>query len=237
MAARGLGAVGGMSAAELRAEGLCFAAGGVAILHDVSFSIGPGAPSLIIGPNGAGKSVLLRLLHRLLAPGAGQVASTGAQAMLFQKPVLLRRSVAANIAHALSLAGIRDTGRIAEALEEVGLPHLAGRPARLLSGGEQQRVALARALALRPDILFLDEPTASLDPAATRAVEAIVTRAAARGVKVVMTTHDLHQARRLAGEILLLHRGRLIEQAPAATLFSQPQSAEARDFLRGDILE
>jgi len=226
-----------MSAPVLRAEGLCFAAGGVAILHDVSFGIGPGAPSLIIGPNGAGKSVLLRLLHRLLPPGAGQVASTGAQAMLFQKPVLLRRSVAANIAHALSLAGIRDAGRIAEALEEVGLPHLAGRPARLLSGGEQQRVALARALALRPDILFLDEPTASLDPAATRAVEAIVTRAAARGVKIVMTTHDLHQARRLAGEILLLHRGRLIEQGPAASFFSQPQSAEARAFLRGDILE
>jgi tungstate transport system ATP-binding protein len=98
-------------------------------------------------------------------------------------------------------------------------------------------VALARALALGPGILFLDEPTASLDPAATRAVEAIVARAATRGVKVVMTTHDLHQARRLAGEILLLHQGRLIEQAPAGTFFSQPQSAEAQAFLRGDILE
>jgi tungstate transport system ATP-binding protein len=228
-----------MSGAVLRAEGLGFAALGVPILSDISFTLGSGAPSLIIGPNGAGKSVLLRLLHRLLAPSAGLVvtAGLGRQAMVFQKPVLLRRSVAGNIAHALSLAGIRDAARIPAALEEVGLPHLADRPARKLSGGEQQRVALARALALRPDVLFLDEPTASLDPAATRAVEGIVARAAARGMKIVMTTHDLHQARRLAGEILLLHRGRLIEQASAETFFSQPQSAEAQAFLRGDILE
>ena len=228
-----------MSGPLLRAAGLGFAAGGVTILHGLSFNLHPGAPSLIIGPNGAGKSVLLRLLHRLLAPSAGEVISAGIgrQAMLFQKPVLLRRSVAQNIAHALSLAGIRDAERIPAALEEVGLPHLADRPARKLSGGEQQRVALARALALRPEILFLDEPTASLDPAATRAVEGIVARAAARGTKIVMTTHDLHQARRLAGEILLLHQGRLIEQAPAAIFFSQPRSAEAQAFLRGDILE
>jgi tungstate transport system ATP-binding protein len=228
-----------MSGPLLRAEGLGFAVTGVPILRDVSFTLGSGAPSLIIGPNGAGKSVLLRLLHRLLSPSAGLVvtAGLGRQAMVFQKPVLLRRSVAANISHALSLAGIRDAARIPAALEEVGLAHLADRPARKLSGGEQQRVALARALALRPEILFLDEPTASLDPAATRAVEGIVARAAARGVKIVMTTHDLNQARRLAGEVLLLHRGRLIEQAPAETFFSQPQSAEAQAFLRGDILE
>jgi tungstate transport system ATP-binding protein len=231
--------MGGMSGPLLRAEGLCFAARGVTILRDVSFHLAPGTPSLIIGPNGAGKSVLLRLLHGLLPPSAGCVitAGIGRQAMVLQKPVLLRRSVAQNIAHALSLAGIRDAARIPAALEEVGLPHLAERPARKLSGGEQQRVALARALALRPDILFLDEPTASLDPAATRAVEGIIARAAARGVKIVMTTHDLHQARRLAGEILLLHRGRLIEQAPAEAFFAQPRSAEAQAFLRGDILE
>lgn len=228
-----------MSAPVLRAEGLSYSVGGLPLLQGLSFSIGPGAPSLVIGPNGAGKSILLRLLHRLLPPSAGTVVSAGIgrQAMLFQKPVLLRRSVAQNIAHALSLAGIDDPGRIPAALEEVGLPHLAHRPARLLSGGEQQRVALARALALQPEILFLDEPTASLDPAATRAVEAIITRAAQRGVKIVMTTHDLHQARRLAGEILLLHRGRLVEQAPAETFFRSPASAEAQAFLRGDILE
>lgn len=228
-----------MSGPVLRAERLGFAAQGVTILEDIGFTLSAGPPSLIIGPNGAGKSVLLRLLHRLLTPSAGSVvtAGIGRQAMVFQKPVLLRRSVAQNIAHALSLAGIRDASRIPAALEEVGLPHLAGRPARLLSGGEQQRVALARALALRPEILFLDEPTASLDPAATRAVEAIITRAAARGVKIVMTTHDLHQARRLAGEVLLLHRGRLIEQAPAETFFAHPGTAEGRAFVNGEILE
>lgn len=228
-----------MSGPMLRAEGLGYSVGGLPLLQRLDFTIGPGAPSFIIGPNGAGKSTLLRLLHRLLPPSTGQVLSAGIgrQAMLFQKPVLLRRSVAQNIAHALSLAGIQEPGRIPAALEEVGLPHLAHRPARLLSGGEQQRVALARALALRPDILFLDEPTASLDPAATRAVEAILARAAQRGVKIVMTTHDLHQARRLAGEILLLHQGRLVEQAAAGTFFSSPASAEAQAFLRGDILE
>jgi tungstate transport system ATP-binding protein len=227
-----------MNGPLLRAEGLNYSVGGLPLLEGLDFTIGPGAPSFLIGPNGAGKSTLLRLLHGLLPPSTGRVVSEGVgrEAMLFQKPVLLRRSVAQNIAHALSLAGIKDSARIAAALEEVGLPHLAHRPARLLSGGEQQRVALARALALRPDILFLDEPTASLDPAATRAVEAILARAAARGVKIVMTTHDLHQARRLAGEILLLHQGRLIEQSPAETFFSQPRSAEAQAFLRGDIL-
>lgn len=228
-----------MTGPVLRAEALGYSVGGLPLLAGLSFTIAPGAPSFLIGPNGAGKSTLLRLLHGLLAPTTGSVvqAGMGRQAMLFQKPVLLRRSVAQNIAHALSLAGISDPARIPAALEEVGLPHLADRPARLLSGGEQQRVALARALALHPDILFLDEPTASLDPAATRAVEAILARAAQRGVKIVMTTHDLHQARRLAGEILLLHRGRLVEQAPAATFFSSPASAEAQAFLRGDILE
>ncbi|MBS7789017.1 ATP-binding cassette domain-containing protein [Roseococcus sp. SDR] len=228
-----------MSGPVLRAEGLGYSVGERALLQGLDFGIAPGAPSFVIGPNGSGKSTLLRLLHGLLAPSQGRVvqAGIGRQAMVFQKPVLLRRSVTQNIAHALSLAGIRDAARIPAALEEVGLPHLAHRPARLLSGGEQQRVALARALALHPDILFLDEPTASLDPAATRAVEAILARAAARGMKIVMTTHDLHQARRLAGEILLLHRGRLIEQAPAETFFQSPASAEAQAFLRGDILE
>jgi len=227
-----------MSAPVLQVEGLGYAARGVTILDGVSFTLSPGAPSFIIGPNGAGKSVLLRLLHGLLQPSAGRVAwaGTGKQAMVFQKPVLLRRSVAANIAHALALAGIRDEARIGAALAEVGLPHLADRAARKLSGGEQQRVALARALALRPDILFLDEPTASLDPAATRAVEEVLARIAARGMKLVMTTQDLGQARRLAGEVLLLHRGRLIEQAPAAAFFATPSSAEAQAFLRGDIL-
>jgi len=227
-----------MSGPVLHVEGLGFAARGVTVLDGVSFTLSLGAPSFIIGPNGAGKSVLLRLLHGLLTPSAGRIAwaGVGRQAMVFQKPVLLRRSVRQNIAHALSLAGIAEDARITDTLAEVGLPHLIDRAARKLSGGEQQRVALARALALKPDIVFLDEPSASLDPAAARAVEDVLARVAARGMKLVMTTHDLHQARRLAGEILFLHRGRLIEQTPAAEFFAQPRSAEAQAFLRGDIL-
>lgn len=230
----------------LRAEALGFAAGGVRILHDVSLTIEPGAPTLVIGPNGAGKSVLLRLLHGLLAPTGGRVAWSGLpgaaarrQAMVFQRPVLLRRSVLANAAYPLRLAGLGHAERDArawDALELVGLGPLADRPARRLSGGEQQRLALARAAALRPEVLFLDEPCASLDPAATRAVEEIVAALAARGTKIVMTTHDLGQARRLAGDVAFLHRGRVLEHAPAQRFFAAPATPEAAAFLRGDLV-
>jgi tungstate transport system ATP-binding protein len=229
----------------LRVEGLRYAAGGVGILHGLDFTLRPGAPSLIVGPNGAGKSVLLRLLHGLLQPDAGRIAWSGGgdprsrQAMVFQRPVLLRRSVLANLLYPLRLAGLppaMQAARAEAALAMVGLSGLAGRPARLLSGGEQQRLALARAAALRPEVLFLDEPCASLDPAATRAVEEIVARIAATGTKIVMTTHDLAQARRLAGEVLFLHRGRLLEQAPADAFFAGPASPDAAAFLRGELV-
>ncbi|MCO6414957.1 ATP-binding cassette domain-containing protein [Siccirubricoccus sp. KC 17139] len=228
----------------LRVEGLCYRAGAVEVLREVGFTLEKGGPSLIIGPNGAGKSVLLRLLHRLLRPSAGQILwgtpeAARRQAMLFQRPVLLRRSVLANAAYPLRLAGLGRAEAMARAraeLAQVGLDGLADRPARRLSGGEQQRLALARAAALQPEVLFLDEPCASLDPAATRAVEEIVQALAARGTKIVMTTHDLGQARRLAAEVLFLHRGRLLEQTPAARFFAGPESAEARAFLRGELL-
>ncbi|MCU0889627.1 MAG: ATP-binding cassette domain-containing protein [Rubritepida sp.] len=228
----------------LRAEGLGFSAGGVPILEDVSLTIGAGQPTLIIGPNGAGKSVLLRLLHGLLTPSAGRVlwAGEGAprrQAMVFQRPVLLRRSVLANVLYPLSLAGIaarEREGLARSALEMVGLAPLADRPARRLSGGEQQRLALARAAALGPEVMFLDEPCASLDPTATRAVEEIIGTLVARGTKIVMTTHDLGQARRLAGEVVFLHRGRVREHAGAAAFFAAPSTPEAAAFLRGDLV-
>ncbi len=236
------------SALPLRAEGLGFAAGGVTILAGVDLAVAPGGPLLVIGPNGAGKSVLLRLLHGLLRPTAGCVrwADTPPpppgqrrDTMVFQRPVMLRRSALANAAYPLRLAGLSRaaaTARAAAALEAVGLAALADRPARRLSGGEQQRLALARAAALAPEVLFLDEPCASLDPAATRAVEAIVAAIAARGTKVVMTTHDLGQARRLAAEIAFLHRGRMLEQAPAARFFAGPAAPEAAAFLRGELV-
>jgi tungstate transport system ATP-binding protein len=233
-----------MTALPLRAEGLRFAARGVEIIRGVDLILAAGAPTIILGPNGAGKSVLLRLLHGLLAPSAGtlrwSVAEAEArrrQAMVFQRPVMLRRSVLANAAYPLRLARHPDpTGTARAALARVGLDALAERPARTLSGGEGQRLALARAWALAPEILFLDEPTAALDPAATRAVEEIVGAIAASGTKVVMTTHDLGQARRLAGEVVFLLGGVVNAAGPAPAFFDAPPTPEAAAFLRGDLV-
>jgi tungstate transport system ATP-binding protein len=227
----------------LRAERLGLAVGPATILTELTLRIEAGPPLLILGPNGAGKSVLLRLLHGLIEPTAGRVLWHGGPpprgAMVFQRPVMLRRSVLANAVYPLRLAGFARPQRqalAATALARVGLSHLAARPARRLSGGEQQRLALARAMAPGPEVLFLDEPTASLDPAATRAVESIVADIAASGTKVVMTTHDLGQARRLAGEIAFLHKGRLIEHTDAAGFLAGPATPEAAAFLRGELL-
>ena len=234
-----------MTILPLSLEGLGYAAGGEMRIAGITAQLSAGPRTIILGPNGAGKSLLLRLCHGLLQPTAGRVRwhATGAmvrrrQAMVFQRPVVLRRSAAGNIAFALKLQGLgrgeRRT-RIAEVLERTGLQALAHRPARVLSGGEQQRLALARAWALEPEVLFLDEPTASLDPGATRAVEQLVDSIHRSGTKIVMTTHDLAQARRLADEILFLNRGRLVERGPAAPFFAGPATPEAAAFLKGEL--
>lgn len=234
----------------LRVSGLVFRHRGNVLLDDVNLAIGPAGRTLLLGPNGAGKSLLMRLCHGLLKPSGGRIdwslpgdASAGTlrrrQAMVFQRPVLLRRSVMANIQHALALQrvnGAERKQRAEEALERFGLIALARRPARVLSGGEQQRLALARAWALRPEILFLDEPTSALDPAATRSVEEAVLAFHEAGTRIVMSSHDLGQARRLADEVLFLCRGRLLEQAPAEEFFAQPRTTEAAAFLRGDLV-
>jgi tungstate transport system ATP-binding protein len=158
--------------------------------------------------------------------------------MVFQRPMLLRRSVLANVLYALEVNGLGNGDRklrAFEVLERVGLAPLAEHPARVLSGGEQQRLALARAWALAPEVLFLDEPTASLDPGATHEIEAIVQAMHASGTKIVMVTHNLGQARRLGDEILFVHRGRIAERAPAATFFRQPASPEAARFIEGEL--
>lgn len=226
---------------------VCFDVGGKRLVDGVSFQMDGGPRSVVLGPNGAGKSLLLRLCHGLIRPSAGTImwaemdrrTVRRRQAMVFQRPVLLRRSVAANITYVLRLRGVprqQRPGLVAAALEQAGLLHLAERSARVLSGGEQQRLALARAWALRPQVLFLDEPTASLDPAATRTVEVLLDRIHQAGTKIIMTTHDLGQARRLADEILFLHHGRLLEHAPAAAFFAHPQCKEAAAFLEGRLL-
>ena len=218
----------------LRLEGVSYRD----IIQPLTLDIGAGPSTVILGANGAGKSVLMRLMHGLLVPSSGKVAwrSAGQQAMVFQRPVMLRRSALANVVYALELAGVHDGGRQArEALEEVGLAHLAHRPARVLSGGEQQRLALARAWALHPEVLFLDEPTASLDPSATREIENIIRAFDAAGTKIVMATHNLGQARRLGDEVIYLHQGRVLERAPAEKFFAAPASAEAAAFIKGEL--
>jgi len=221
-------------------------AGTVTILDRVALTVTPGAPMILIGPNGSGKSTLLRLAMGLLAPSRGRITWGGREnvpplkrAIVFQRPAMLRRSVAANIRFALRAAGIaraEQARRGDELLDLVGLGRLADRPARRLSGGEQQRLALARALARDPAVLFLDEPTASLDPTATKAVEDIIRAVSERNIKVVMATHDLGEARRLGGDIVMLHRGRIVETGAAASFFDAPQTAEARTFLAGELL-
>ncbi len=212
------------------------------LLHPLTLRLAGCHRTLVMGPNGAGKSLLLRLAHGLLAPSAGRVHWEGTmprQAMAFQRPVLLRRSALDNLTYALAVTGTprcERCERAREALARFGLAALEKRPARVLSGGEQQRLALARAWLTRPEVLFLDEPTSALDPAAIRAVEDAVLDFHRRGTRIVMTTHDLNQARRLADEVVLLYGGRLIEYTPADRFFAEPQTPEGRAFLRGELV-
>ena len=221
-------------------------AGATAILDDVTLTIADGSPTVLIGPNGSGKTTLLRAAMGLIPLTGGRITWGGREAaapmrraIMFQRPAMLRRSAAGNVRYALAAADVprvKRQHRAGELLTLVGLDGLGHRPARRLSGGEQQRLALARALARDPAVLFLDEPTASLDPHATKAIEDIIRAVSARGVKVVMSTHDLGQAKRLAGEIVLLHRGRVIETAPVEEFFARPRTQEARKFIAGELL-
>jgi len=235
---------------------------GQQLLQEISLRLRPTGKTLIMGPNGAGKSLLMRLCHGLLAPTAGtlrwvahpapgtsalgQGAATPRQGMpaprqgmVFQHPVLLRRPVLANVIHALALQGMpgrQRRPRALEALERFGLGGLAAKPARVISGGEQQRLALARAWALAPAVLFLDEPTSALDPAASKAVEDAVRAFDAEGTRIIMTTHDVAQARRLADDVVFLCGGRLLEHSDAAGFFGAPATPEANAYIRGELV-
>jgi tungstate transport system ATP-binding protein len=218
----------------------------ITILDRISLKLEAGPPTVLIGPNGAGKTTLLRAAMGLIPATSGlitwggrEVSAPTRRAIMFQRPAMLRRSAAGNLRYALAVAKVpraQQETRVRELMAEVGLAGLERRPARRLSGGEQQRLALARAFARDPAVLFLDEPTASLDPAATKAIEDIVRTITARGVKVVMSTHDLGQAKRIGGNVVLLHRGRLIENSPADEFFAAPRTDEARKFIAGKLL-
>jgi len=227
---------------------LSYQANGKRVIDGLDLTIEEPGITIIMGPNGAGKSVLLRLMHGLIAPTAGEVLWGGRrldrelacrQAMVFQKPVLLRRSAAANIWHALGVRGIARGDRairVDDALKLAGLETRAAMPARVLSGGEQQRLCLARALSLEPEILLLDEPTASLDPDSTLAIEELLIDAQRHGIKIIVVTHNVGQARRLAREIIFLHHGRIVEHQAAKSFFDQPNSETARAFLAGGLV-
>ena len=230
----------------IQATGLVMERGGGRIIDDVDLDIGGGGVSVIMGPNGAGKSVLLRLLTGLIEPDSGSVTWAGGRpdrarassvGMVFQKPVLLRRSAQANVRYAIRNGGLAERNRHAtQALARAGLRHLADTPARLLSGGQQQRLAIARSLAPDPEVLFLDEPCANLDPAATAAIEALIGDAQTRGTKIVLVTHDLAQAKRVADDITFIHEGRIAEQTPTVAFFDNPASHAGRAYLDGRLL-
>jgi tungstate transport system ATP-binding protein len=235
---------------------VCVHAGGTVLLHPTDLELGVAQRTVVLGPNGSGKTTLLRAIHGLaalsggtlrgVARGAARGRAEAARdgltrcAYVFQKPVMLHRSALANVEHALAVAGVpagEREARAQAALADVGLAHLAHRPARRLSGGEQQRLAVARANALEPDCLLLDEPTASLDPGAAAGIERYLLRLSSRGRGIVMTTHDLAQARRLAERIVFMHRGRVEEVSDAAIFFDGPRTTLARRFLHGEWLE
>jgi tungstate transport system ATP-binding protein len=248
LAALDTGAPSGGHVLPLELRRLSLEAGGRRLIDSIDLKVEEPGITVILGPNGAGKSLLLRLAHGLVVPTEGTILWGGRpmddeirrrQAMVFQKPVLLRRTSAANITYALGLRGIarseRDS-RARQALELAGLERHAFTPARVLSGGEQQRLCLARALSLDPEVLLLDEPTASLDPASTLAIERLLIGAKHRGIKVIVVTHDVGQARRLAQDVIFLHHGRLIEHQPAGGFFEHPESDTARDFIAGGLV-
>jgi tungstate transport system ATP-binding protein len=229
-------------------KGLLYAAGSKRVIDGIDLTIDSRPITAIMGPNGAGKSLLLRLMHGLIMPTKGEILwagrpmdrlTTRRQAMVFQRPVLLRRSVAANVSHALALRGVGRGDRpirVDEALKLAGLERHASTPARVLSGGEQQRLCLARALSLEPDVLFLDEPTSSLDPGSTLAIERLLLDGQRRGIKIILVTHDVGQARRLAHDVIFLHRGRVIEHQDAKSFFAAPRSEGAQAFLSGGLV-
>ena len=219
---------------------------GKRLLGPVSLDIRADALTIVLGPNGAGKSTLLRLMHGLVKPTSGRVrfaAPRGEayahQAFVFQTPIMLRRTVLGNLCYPLTAHGISHAEAEKKALtwlKTLGLDGHETQRASQLSGGERQKLALARALIRKPELLFLDEPCANLDGAATQDIERLIGEARAGGTRILMATHDLGQARRLADDVLFLHHGEVLEHAPAKAFFEAPQTDEVKAFLNGDLV-
>lgn len=220
---------------------------GQVLIGPVDLHLNGAGATVVLGPNGSGKTTLLRLLHGAARLTAGSISwacdmetARQHQAFVFQRPVMLRRSVRDNLAYPLLMRGVAKSEAFARAgiwAERVGLQDALARPATVLSGGEQQKLALARAMIIEPKVLFLDEPCAALDGRAMREVEDILLASKQAGVRLILSTHDLGQARRLADEVIFLMHGRVHEQGQADHFFSAPDTEQARAFLRGDIVE
>lgn len=231
----------------LVAKGAATSRRGKVLVGPLDLTLGPEGTTVVIGPNGSGKTSLLRLLHgaaRLTKGDISWACSTQEarhyQAFVFQRPIMLRRSVEENLIYPLRIRGTDKGAALAQARDwanRVGLGDLLKRQAPVLSGGEQQKLALARALITKPKLLFLDEPCASLDGRAMREIEEVLQAARASGTRIVLSTHDMGQARRLADDVIFMHRGKIMEFAPAERFFEAPGEAAARAFLKGDIVE
>ena len=215
------------------------------LLDSISLNITTSGISVIMGPNGAGKSLLVRCLHGLSQPDSGRILFGGneinkdlrkCQALIFEKPVLLKRTVKQNLEFVQTLRNTDNTASIELVLENVGLSELVNQPANQLSSGEKQRLALARALMMHPKLLFLDEACANLDPASVAKIEAVLHQAINNGQKIILITHDIAQANRLADDVIFLHQGKLCEHTPAKKFFKSPKSKAARTYLDGQIL-
>ena len=221
---------------------LCLRLNNTDLLNSISVSSKTRGVTMVMGPNGAGKSLFLKCLHGLIQPTFGLIKVCGEhvqgpsndQAMVFQKPVLLRRSVLENLAFAAPQGA--DLGAINNALATAHLGDKRDLPARLLSGGEQQRLAVVRALLRNPKLLVLDEPTASLDPASVQIIEGLIRDFTELGGKTIFISHDLGQAKRLGSEIIFLHKGRVVEHSNADLFFRNPTSKEAKAYLNGQLI-
>lgn len=219
---------------------------GKRLLGPINLDVEAQGLTMVLGPNGAGKSTLLRLMHGLVKPSSGRVRyavprgkAYAHQAFVFQTPIMLRRSVLGNLSYPLTAHGTPRAEAEKQSLtwlKTLGLEGHEHQRASLLSGGERQKLALARALIRKPELLFLDEPCANLDGAATQDIERLIAQARDDGTRIFMATHDLGQARRLASDVLFVHHGQVLERAPAEAFFDSPQTNQAKAFLKGDII-
>jgi len=215
------------------------------ILDKINCKIKSNSITAVLGPNGAGKSIFLQTINGLISIQSGRLTFNSMeknqeirkqQALVFQNPVLLRRTVMANMQFVLNLRNRESNQLLKNILDKVGLEGYEKKSARLLSGGEKQRLSMARALIVNPNLLLLDEPTANLDPYSLNLIEDLVLEENSIGKTVIFTTHDMSQAKRLATDVIFLNKGKVLEQTVSKTFFKSPKTLEAQKYINGEIL-